>query len=166
MCSKTAGELDFSGKRVLRMGAVSTIALSIVFGLALLLIILGLVYHLTRKKLTRAITERFEQGAILGATTRANFFGLKSKGGAQARGNGALVLTKDSVFFIRAVPQKEFEIPIASILEVSMPMAFNGRSVARPLLCLRYRRDSGEDAIAWSLKDSGKWKTAIQNMMA
>lgn len=148
------------------MDAVLTIVLSVVFGLALLLIFIGLVYHLTRKKLTGVISERFEKGAILGATTRANFFGIKSKGGAQARGNGALVLTKDSVYFIRAFPQKEFEIPIASILEVSMPMSFNGRSVAGPLLCLRYRTDSGEDAIAWSLKDSDKWKTAIQSMMA
>jgi hypothetical protein len=40
-------------------------------------------------------------------TTKANFFGELSKGGKQLRGNGALILTKEDVYFIRALPFKK-----------------------------------------------------------
>lgn len=126
--------------------------------------LLKLVFSATRKTLENHIRAHFAREKILGATTRANFFGELSKGGRQIRGNGALVLTKDKVHFIRAVPFKMYEIPIKSITQISLPRSFNGKSVFSKLLCLQYKTDSGSDAIAWAVKTPENWKKAIENL--
>ena len=130
-------------------------------GVLLLLIIPGLVFSRIRRKLEALISLRFVDEEILVATTRANFLGEKSKGGAQIRGNGALVLTRNELYFIRAVPQKEFRIPIRFIRNVSMPRFFNGKSIFVPLLCVTFKTESGEDSIAWALRNPKQWKNAI-----
>ncbi len=142
-----------------------TIAVSVIVGLSFLFVILGLIYSRISKRLHKLITNKFDKEEILGATTRANFFGIKSKGGAQVRGNGALVLTRNELYFIRAVPQKEYKIPLSSVRDVSMPRFFNGRSVFAPLLCVNYDAEYGEDSIAWALKDAKKWKDTIEKMI-
>ncbi|MDA3790895.1 MAG: hypothetical protein PF503_20665, partial [Desulfobacula sp.] len=98
--------------------------------------------------------------------TRANFFGEKSKGGKQIRGNGAIVLTKDQLFFIRAMPFKEYIIPIESINRVSMPNSFNGKSVFSKLLCVHYNVEGIEDSIAWAIKNPVKWKESIESLLS
>ncbi len=138
------------------------IAVSILFGLTALLFVLGRVYSNVRRDLEDTITEYFKKEEILGATTRANFLGVRSKGGAQWRGNGALVLTSDVLFFLRAVPKKEYRIPIRAITSLSMPKSFNGKSVLAPLLCVNYHADEGEESIAWALRNPEKWKAAIE----
>ena len=139
-----------------------TIAGTVIVGLLFLFLILGLVYSRVRKHLEMIVTEKFKKEEVLGATTRANFLGVASRRGVEVRGNGAIVLTRDAFFFFRAVPAKEYSVPIDSIKKVSMPKSFNGRSVMRPLLCLHYSTDSGEDAMAFALQDPGKWKEAIE----
>ena len=142
-----------------------TIAVSVIVGLLLLFAFLGLIYSRIRKKLRKLIANKFDKEEMLGATTRANFFGIKSKAGAQIRGNGALVLTRNDLYFLRAVPQKEYKISISSIRNVSMPRLFNGKSALVPLLCVNYDTEYGEDSIAWALKDAKKWKEAIEKMI-
>lgn len=134
-------------------------------GLAFLLAILGLIYAQVKKKLHEVIANKFDKQEILGATTQANFFGVKSKGSAQVRGNGALVLTKKELYFIRAVPSKEYSIPISAIRKVSLPKTFNGKLTFVPLLCVHYDTKNGEDSIAWALKNAKKWKDAIEKMI-
>ena len=143
-----------------------TITVSVIFGLALLFVIMGFIYSRIGKRLQKLIANRFDKEEMLGATTRANFFGIKSKGGAQIRGNGALVLTKKGLYFFRAAPQKEYKIPMRSIQSVSMPKFFNGKTAFVPLLCIRYNTHYGEDSIAWALKDAKKWKDTIENMIS
>ncbi|WP_022664255.1 hypothetical protein [Desulfospira joergensenii] len=140
------------------------ITVSIVLGLLFLFFISAMVFSKTRRNLDRIIQERFNKEELIGATTRSNFFGIKSRGGAQIRGNGALVLTKDAIYSIRSFPRNEFKIPIHSIRSVSMPKAFNGKSVFVPLLCVNFDTGYGEDSIAWALKDARKWKEAIEKM--
>lgn len=142
-----------------------TIALSVLIGLTILIAILGLVFSRTRRKLDRLVAEKFDRREILGATIRANFFGVKSKGGAQIRGNGALVLTGDEIHFIRAVPLMEFSIPKSSIRKVSTPRSFNGKSVLVPLLCVSYDTEAGEDSVAWALPNTMQWKDAIERWL-
>lgn len=141
------------------------ITTSILVGLLILFSILGIVYAAIRRKLEKIILERFSKEEILGATTRANFLGVKSKGGAQIRGNGAIVMANDGLYFIRAFPLKEYMIPRGSIRRVSIPRSFNGKSVLAPLLCVHYHTEHGEDAMAWALKDVIKWKAAIEKMI-
>jgi hypothetical protein len=131
-----------------------------------LLLALNFVFKSVRNKLDRHIQERFDTKDIIGATTRANFFGRRSKGGFQIRGNGALVLTEEQVCFIRAVPLKEYCIPIKSIEQVSMPSSFNGKSVFSKLLCIHYTVDGMEDSIAWAIKHPVKWKESIEILIS
>jgi len=140
-------------------------AVWVIGGSAFLLLAVSLVFSSIRKKMKAHIRERFDKNEIIGSTTSVNFFGEQSKGGKQIRGNGALVLTKDELFFIRAMPFKEYVIPIKSITGVSTPTSFNGRSSLSRLLCVQYKTDSGADAIAWSIKEPGKWKEAIEMVM-
>jgi hypothetical protein len=142
------------------------VAISVICGVAFLFTVLKLVFFSVQKKLEHHIQENFDKEKIIGATTKANFFGERSKGGKQARGNGALVLTKDEVYFIRAVPFKEYVIPLQSIIEVSLPNSFNGKSIASKLLSIQYKTDSKPDAMAWAIKNPESWKKALEKLMA
>jgi len=130
-----------------------------------LLIVIRLFFSSIQTKLGNHIQKRFDKEKIVGATTNANFFGQQSKGGKQLRGNGAFVLTKDEVCFIRAIPFKEYVIPLKSITEVSLPKSFNGKFVFSKLLCVQYKTDSGLDAMAWAVKSPESWKKAIEKLV-
>ena len=131
-------------------------------GVGILLLALKWFMASIRRKLQAHVQARFNPADIIGATTRANFLGVRSKGGGQIRGNGALVLTREQLFFVRAVPLKEFTLPLESIREVTLPRSFNGKSVLMPLLCVHYGSDGVDDAMAWALKDPQRWKKAIE----
>ncbi len=141
------------------------VAVSVLSGIVLLLTIINLIFSYTRKKLKNHIQKKFDKEKIIMATTSANFFGEKSKGGKQIRGNGALVLTKGEVFFIRAVPFTEYIIPIESITEISTPTSFNGKTVFSKLLRIQYKTDSGSDAMAWAIRNPNKWEEAIEKLI-
>lgn len=141
------------------------IAISVICGVSVLLGTMKIIFSSIRRKLNYHIQERFDKKDILVATTRANSFGELSKGGKQLRGNGALALTKNDLFFVRAMPVKEYDIPIKFITRVSMPKSFNGKSVFARLLCVQYNTDSGTDAMAWAVKDPEKWKKAIEGLI-
>ena len=93
------------------MDTLFIVAISVISGVSCLFLFVSLVVKSIRNKLNGYIKERFDKNEIIGATTRANFFGEKSKGGKQIRGNGAIVLTKSKLFFRRAMPFKEYIIP-------------------------------------------------------
>ena len=141
------------------------IALSILGGLAALFMILRSTMGAVRKKLEAHVEEKFDKKEIVAASTGANFFGQQSKGGRQIRGNGALVLTKEALYFVRAAPLKEFSLPIQSITEVTLPRSFAGKSIFSALLCIHYRADEQQDAMAWAIKDPKQWKAAIEALM-
>lgn len=138
------------------------VAVLVTLGVLSLLAVLKLIYSRVQKKLEALVAEKFADEEMLGATTRANLIGVQSKGAAQIRGNGALVLTRKALCFIRAAPQQEYSIPVGSIRSVSMPRSFLGKSVMVPLLCVHFDAGNGEDAMAWALKDAPKWKETIE----
>ena len=142
------------------------VAISVISGVLCLFFFLSFVFKSVRKKLESYIQKRFDKNEIIGATTRANFFGEKSKGGKQIRGNGAIVLTKNELVFIRAMPFKEYIIPIKSIQRVSMPTSFNGKSVFSKLLCVHYVFEGAEDSMAWAIKNPEKWQGSIEALIA
>ncbi len=144
------------------METLFIVAISVIIGVVCLFFVLSFVFKSVRNKLESYIQERFDSKEIIGATTRANFFGEKSKGGKQIRGNGAIVLTNDQLVFIRAMPFKEYIIPIKSITRVSLPNSFNGKSVFSRLLCVHYINEGTEDAIAWAIINPEKWQESIE----
>ena len=147
------------------MKTAIVIFMSVIFGLALLLTILKVIYSYIQKRLETHIQAKFDKKEVLGATTSAIFFGEKSKGVKQIRGNGAFVLTKDTIYFIRAAPFKEYVIPVKSITEVSLPTAFNGKTVFSKLLCIQCETTSGSDKMAWAIKNPESWKEVIDALI-
>ncbi len=147
------------------MDSKFVVAISVISGVLCLLCVIGFIFKSVRRKLEKYIQNKFDKNEIIGATTRANFFGVKSKGGKQMRGNGAIVLTKDQLVFIRAIPFKEYTIPIKSIQQVSMPNSFNGKSVFSKLLCVHFICEGIADSIAWAVRNPEKWKKSIDALM-
>lgn len=139
---------------------------AVLTGVLLLCLILKFIFKSVRGALGKCIHEKFEPEEIICAATRANFFGIKSDGAGQLRGNGAFVLTKNRLWFMRAVPPKEYEIPITAIKRVSLPRSFNGKSVFVKLLCIHYERNGIEDAMAWAINNPSEWKEHIENLIA
>lgn len=142
------------------------IAVAVTGGVLALLTVLHIVFTLVRNRMRKAILERFRIEDIVRADPGANFFGQQSKGMGQIRGNGALVLTADELYFVLAVPRREFSIPVSKIVEVTTPRSFLGKSILRPLLCVAYETGGERDAIAWALRDVPGWQTAIENQRA
>lgn len=148
------------------MTSAQVTTLTIIFGVFLLLVFLIFLVSLINKKLEKLVTKRFKKEDILGVTTKATFFGEKAKGSKQVRGKGALVLTKDELYFVRALPQKEYVIPIKTIQEISLPRVFNNKTVIFPLLCVHFAQDGKKNEMAWSVQEPERWKSSIEKLIA
>ena len=140
---------------------VAGIVLSVV---SLVFLILRVVFLQVRRKLEKTVASRFKKEEMLGATTRAVFLGEVSRGGRQARGNGALVLTRQALFFIRAMPRKEYEIPLKAITGISIVRSFNGRTVMGKILRVDFATQKGTDAMGWALTDADRWKLSLEKL--
>lgn len=114
------------------------------------------------KGLQEDVERRTADQSVVMQTSNANFFGQTSKGGKQLRGNGALILTRDEISFLMALPRKEIVIPLNRVVSVSLPKSHLGKSIFKPLLRVEYDSLEGRDSVAWAVKEPGKWKTAIE----
>ena len=138
------------------------ITVGVVLGLIFLLLLLRTIFRAVQQKLAALIADKFSPDEIILSTTRANLFGLESRGRAQLRGNGALVLTRDKLYYIMAVAGTEFEIPLERVRDVSFPKTFLGKSIFRPLFCVEFTApDGAEDRIAWYVSDPEQWGEAV-----
>ncbi len=116
-----------------------------------------------RQRMANELQREFEGQLLLGATQRANFFGQKSLGRAQVRGNGSLVLDEDGLHFRMLLPDRRWDVPIRTILNVSTPRSFLGKSKLIKLLRIDYLREDGQaDALAFAVPDLDRWVQAIQ----
>jgi len=107
------------------------------------------------------IESRFQPGEVIVSEPAANYFGLESRGGGQSRGNGALVLTADQLWFHLLVPTQELTIRLADVTDVALVDGHLGKSVGRALLRVRFRGEAGEDAAAWLVADPERWQREI-----
>jgi hypothetical protein len=104
----------------------------------------------------RKIEARFPRGDYERATDMANNFGVTSKGPAQLRGNGALVLTHETLLFMPLVGD-EIAIPRGGIRSTSIVRAHLGKTVGRPLLKIDY----DDDSIAFYVDDPESWAESL-----
>ena len=111
------------------------------------------------------INQRFAGRVLLMIDPIANFYGQRSVGQRQVRGNGALVLTAEELYFLRAVPEEEFRVPVSAITGVSTPKSFNHKSAFKPLLCVEYATAQGNDAMAWYVRDLEEWRAAVEGLI-
>jgi hypothetical protein len=117
-----------------------------------------------RTKLASLVDRRFAGRQIILMTLNANFFGLAGKGAGQVRGNGALVLTSDELWFCLAAPTREISIPLDKILKVQTSRSHLGKTIFRPLLLVTFDNQDQADQIAWYVKDHKKWLAAIEDL--
>ncbi len=84
----------------------------------------------------------------------AVFFGQESRGMAQLRGNGTLVISDSELYFRKWVPLTEYTIPLNRIESIESPKVYLGKSYGRPLLKINYRREDGQsDSMGWYVPD-------------
>ncbi len=136
--------------------------ISVVVGVILLFALIRFVLYIARRRLARRVNERFAENEIILMTLDANFFGRKSEGRAQVRGNGALVLTSKELWFSLASPRKDISLPLKSIQYVRMEKSFLYKTALQPLLAVRYKTKEFYDEAGWLVPEAGKWVEEIE----
>ena len=151
------------------MGTATTIVL-IALGVVAITLLVGvvakLVLHLMKRPLEARIAAHYGPDEILMKDLAANSFGQESKGVWQGRGNGGLVLTKDSLHFFRFVRGADLRVPLEAITEVSFTKSHLGKATIYDLLKVRFSVDGQSDSIAWYLTDPTAWKNRIEELKA
>jgi len=136
------------------------IVIPIVGGLVLLFTVLKVIVSRVRRQLEVRMEERLRGRKVLRRDGWVSLFGQRSRGLVRVRGNGALALTDRELVFLLAVPAREITIPLQSVVSVSHPKSFMGRSIFRPLLVVACCGEE-EDEVGWALKDPEAWGRAI-----
>jgi hypothetical protein len=93
----------------------------------------------------------------------ASFLGLQSKGAGQMRGNGTLALTSDELAFVLWMPHQTIRIPLRDIVMVDTAKSHLGKSLATPLLRVRWTTAGIEEIVAWRVVDLSGWLTDLQS---
>ena len=137
-----------------------------ILGSILLLVLFLFLFQLltlrwVQRRSRSAIWDRYTDNQIVMKSLAANFFGQTSKGKAQIRGNGALVLSKNELWFRMALPQRELTIPLASITSVSIVKSHLGKTKLMPLLYVEFISPAGIDSVAWLVEYPEEWMKAI-----
>lgn len=147
------------------MGTLQIIGL-VVLGIVAVLFVLSavtkLTLHLLKGPLEARIAADYGPEEILLKDLGANSFGQESKGAWQGRGNGGLVLTRDSLHFYRFVRGADLCVPLTAITEVSFTKTHLGKATIYDLLKVRFSVDGQSDSIAWYLTDPPAWKNKIE----
>lgn len=141
------------------------VALGMLASAALIVGIVLLTRRMVRQLTTRndeLIAREFAGTPIERQSGMANFFGLESKGGKQLRGNGALVVTADRVWFQRIGAGEPIVIPRRDVKAAEVVSSHAGKTVGRPLLKLTFDDEhGGTDAVAWYVPDAEAWAAAL-----
>jgi hypothetical protein len=140
---------------------VSALAIvALVLG-GLLVLALALMPLRRRARRVTAAVEA-EAGGDARRSEHVRGLGLESRGAAQVRGNGRLVLTEDELRFRMFVPDRETRIPLAAVTSVGSERTWLGKWVGRRLLRVRWTTaGGGEDAMAWEVRDLAGWIAAL-----
>jgi len=135
--------------------------------LILVLVLFG-VQVLTLKWVKRRsmaeIRGRYGENDIILQSLAANFFGQTSEGYSQIRGNGALVLTKNELWFRMAMPAKELSIPIRNITDTEIRKSHLKKTKMRPLFYVEFTTPEGPDSAAWLVEDPRDWCKEIERL--
>ncbi|MGD8412685.1 MAG: hypothetical protein PVF33_00545 [Candidatus Latescibacterota bacterium] len=144
------------------MNELLKIVLPVLAGLIVLFTVIRLVLGHFSRKFREEIGRKFAGKQIVRESIGANFFGRSSKGIGQIRGNGALVLTPQELYFIMFAPRKELIIPLDDVTSVSTPRSHLGKTIGSKLLKVDFRTPAGEDAAAWAVRDVEDWAATVR----
>ncbi len=146
------------------MNTLTVVFFAVLFGVVLLTGMIRLVLFLVRRRLLRRARERFPESEIVRLSPDANYFGRKTRGVAQVRGNGVLVLTRRELWFSLAAPRKDTAIPLRDIISVRIENSFLYKTVFRPLLVVRFSFEGDHDEIGWWVPDAELWMREIESL--
>jgi len=124
---------------------------------------LAVVFAGIRKKAQARIDARCGSTPPRRSDPRANFFGQRSRGPAQVRGNGGLALTEDALWFGQLVPERDLEIPLSAVRGVHIERSFMGKTKGGPIVVVDFDLGEGEDAAGWMVRDAESWSGAIED---
>ena len=138
------------------------IAAIVAAGVFLLVVVLATVRGLGARALAAA-DEILRGERLVLRDGSVNFFGVRSRGMGQVRGNGVLSLTDGRLHFLMWLPRRELSIPVRAISATETPESFLGKSVFRALLEVDFENEAGEpDAAAWLVGDLPAWRDAVE----
>ncbi len=138
------------------------VALVVAFVVVMFVVVPALTFRWIERSVAPRIAAAVPSGSVVLQDLRANSLGLTSRGKAQSRGNGALVLTAADLLFFQMVPKRDLAIPLATITEVKTVKVHLGKSYGRNLLYVGFDGPTGPDSIAWFVRDLPAWLSALQ----
>jgi hypothetical protein len=141
------------------------IVLPIVAGLLVVLVGIQLVVRHFKNKFREDIKKKFMGKHVVRDSIGANFFGQSSRGMAQVRGNGALVMTTEELHFVMFAPRRELNIPLTAITSVSTPRSHLGKTVGMRLLRVDFDSPSGKDSAAWAVVGLDDWTSDLRRFL-
>lgn len=90
--------------------------------------------------------------------SRAQSFGLRSKGAAQWRGAGYLALFDDELAFVQAIASNHVRAKRSDIIGVTTPRSFLGKTQGVKLLAVEWRTGEGStEQVALRVPDLDAW---------
>ena len=144
------------------MDELLRIVLPLFAGLIVFVAVMRGIMALVRRRLYQRIRRKFAGHTIIRMSIGANFLGQISKGLGQIRGNGALVLTPDQLYFGLFAPRRELTIELGDVVSLSTPRVHLGKTVGAKLLRVDFYTDGGQDAAAWAVRDLEEWIADIE----
>jgi hypothetical protein len=117
-----------------------------------------------KRKRAEELFSNYHKDRIIYFSKEVNFFGQKSSGRTQVRGNGSLLLTPDELHFTRWMPKKSLVIPLDDIENIERVDSFLGKRKKRELLKVDFKNSKGEkDSAAWFLDNMQAWEIVIKD---
>ena len=141
------------------MTLAAWIAGSAVVAVALLVVLV----RARRDRVYAGLKRDVEDDGLLAGEAGVLFLGLKSQGGRQWRGNGALVVTSKELRFRAWWPAREIVIARRDVVDFGGATSHAGRTVGIPLLAVRFRDAGGYvETAAWATRHLDAWVGALR----
>lgn len=141
-----------------------TIILLIPVLLAVLAFIIYKAVNVLKRKRAEELLKNYHKDRIIYFSREVDFFGQKSAGRSQIRGNGSLILTPDKIHFLRWIPKKDIVIPLENIEDIERVNSFLGKSKKDELLKINFNDSEGKkDSAAWLLENMHAWERVIKD---
>jgi hypothetical protein len=144
------------------MSAVQLVLLALA-GIVLAALPVIFVWRLGRSVLAEVLRTHPEH-SISRIDPMANYFGARSRGVRQVRGNGVLLATADGLYFRMLAPKREISIPVREITGFGTEKSFLGKSKGVPLLRVDYLSAEGPESAAWAVRDLDGWLSTLYSL--
>ena len=132
----------------------------------LVLILLFILLKRRQDEFESKFLEKYNAKNIRYVDKTAFLAAQKSKGHAQTRGMGYLVLTDDRLSFEMQLFDRSIEIPLENITHIGETRRMGGKSTGKLWLEVGFTDAHGsEDALALSVKDLPFWKNGLEKAL-